>query len=152
LDRKAFPDADPLFPPTFPFYRPEPAATFDQLPSLRPSALYIFGSESPMSSPALQKDKLENTGTGIGGSGGTAAGRVEGISLDGIGHLVAMDATGQCAEASAKWIGKELALWSKEHEEFVEWTKKSLREKQMVSEEWKTKIGGPFTKPVKGKI
>ena len=136
----------------FPFYRPEPPNTLAKLGELRPSALYIFGAVSPMSPPSARKDKMDATGAGLGGSGGVKKGRVSEVVLEGIGHLVAMEASDKCADAAAQWLGKELKRHEEEKRAYVEWTKKSLPEKQTMSEEWKKRIGGPLRPPPKSKI
>lgn len=68
------------------------------------------------------------------------------VVLQGIGHLVAQEATKECADALTPWVGKELKRWKREQEEYVEWTRKSLVEKQTLSEEWKRRVGGPLTR------
>ena len=89
-------------------------------------------------------EKLAITGTGVGGSGGVKEGRVKEVVLEGIGHLVAMEAVDRCADAASEWIGSELERWRKEEQEFRrEWDKKTKREKQTLSEEFKAKLGGP---------
>jgi len=127
---------------TYPFYRPEPPNTLIRLPELRPSALYIFGEMSPMSSAAARKLKLEWTGTGLGGSGGKAAGRVQEVVLRGIGHLVAMEAPGECAMATAAWLGQELTRFADEKKQYLRWTEGSPRAKTTLSGEWLRRIGG----------
>jgi hypothetical protein len=76
-------------------------------------------------------------------------GRVEEIFLQGLGHLIAQEATTLCAEGMAPWVGKEVQRWKIGLQEYVEWTKKPLVEKQTLSEEWKRRVGGPPVK--KGK-
>lgn len=100
-----------------------------------------------MSDEASRKTKMEVTGTGLGGSGGAKEGRVKDVVLEEIGHLVAMEASERCAEAAAPWIGQELQRFENEKKLYVEWTKKSLMEKQTLSEEWKRRIGGPLRPP-----
>lgn len=140
-DKKEYPDLHPLLEKVdLPFYRPEPGIIFARIDSLRPSALYIFGDDSYLSGPDAQKVKLELTGTGLGGSGGMKEGRVAGVSLKGVGHLVAMEDVEGCAEPAAKWIGKEIEVWKKDQEEYLAWTMKSQLEKLTTSEEWKEKI------------
>lgn len=73
-----------------PFYRPEPAQIFRQLPHLKPDILYLFGEPSPLSSPAARQKKIQMTGTGVGGSGGLASGRVQ-ESILRRGHTVSME-------------------------------------------------------------
>lgn len=151
LHREMVPDMPRNKIENYPFYRPEPPATTLRLPELRPGALYIFGSLSDMSSPEDCGYKIDNTGTGVGGSGGSKEGRVEGVMLEGIGHLVAMEASERCANAAASWLGKEVKRFEKERLEYVEWTKKSVEEKTTLSDEWKKRIGGPL-RPPKSKI
>ena len=134
--------ADPADPSSYPFYRPEPPTTFRNLPFLRPSVLYVFGGESNLSTPERRKMKMERTGIGIGGSGGVQDGRVKAVVLEGIGHLVAMEAVGACAEAAAIWFDQEIKRWRKEEEDFKrEWSNKKKQEKFMIDEEWLKRIG-----------
>ncbi|KAF7895882.1 hypothetical protein EAF00_005897 [Botryotinia globosa] len=137
------PDLHENSPSKYPFYRPEPINTLLRLPQLRPSVLYIYGAKSDVCYHQSRVEKITLTGTGHGGSGGAKEGKVKEVVLEGIGHLVAQEATVQCADALTPWIGQELKRWRREQEEYVEWTKKSLIEKQTFSEEWKTRVGGP---------
>lgn len=142
INRTTHADYDPADPSAYPFYRPEPSATFRNLPFLRPSVLYVFGGESNMSTPEWRKRKTESTGTGLGGSGGAPDGRVKEVVLEGIGHLVAMEAVGACAEAAAMWFDQEVKRWRKEEEEFQKkWRNKKKQEKSMVDDEWMKRIG-----------
>ena len=138
------PDMHPENYNKYPFYRPEPPNTLRRLPELRPSALYIFGGDSYMSNPEARAQKMAITGVGLGGSGGAAKGRVEEVTLEGIGHLVAMEASERCADAAAEWIGREMVRFEAEMGEYKEWTKKSLAEKSTLSEKWKEMVGGPL--------
>jgi hypothetical protein len=90
---------------------------------------------------------VDITGTGTGGSGGAKEGMVEGVMLEGIGHLVAMEASEKCADAAAVWLGKEVTRFEKERMEYIEWTKQSFEAKTTFSEEWKRRIGPP-PKPI----
>ncbi|KAG9239450.1 prolyl aminopeptidase-like protein [Amylocarpus encephaloides] len=152
LRRDLVPDLSLDFAVTYPLYRPEPPTTLARIDTLRPSALFIFGETSPMSLPESRRTKMELTGTGIGGSGGSKDGMVKEVVLKDVGHLVAMEATEQCAEASAKWLSQELKRHEAAAKEYVEWTKKTLSAKQTLSDEYKRKIGGPLVKPPKSKI
>lgn len=145
------PDMHPNSLVKFPFYRPEPPNTLARLTGLRPSALYVFGTASPMSAPKDQEEKLRVTGTGFGGSGGAKEGRVKAVSLDGVGHLVAMEASEKCADAAASWLGQECKRFAEERRKYAEWAKQSLEAKSTLSKEWKQRIGEP-PKPPKSKI
>ncbi|KAL4898168.1 Alpha/beta hydrolase family-domain-containing protein [Aspergillus ambiguus] len=137
-NRLTHPDLDPELITSFPFYRPEPAQTFYQLPYLRPSVLYVFGGKSPLSQPELRIDKIQNTGIGVGGSGGFSAGRVREICLQDCSHQVPFEAVNDCAEAIARWFGGEIGRWCEEEKTFND--RKSLEEKTMVDKEWKRHV------------
>ena len=146
LNRDAVPDISLDMLIKYPFYRAEPPNTLAKLPEVRPSVLYVCGEISPMSTPEARKLKMETTGTGLGGSGGAKEGRVKEVVLKGVGHLVAMESSVLCAEASSKWLGVEMKRWEEQKRKYVEWTKKSLVEKSTLSEEWQRRIktiGGP---------
>jgi hypothetical protein len=128
---------------SYPFYRPEPASAVRNLPHLRPSVLYIFGSESEHSRSDLREQKMDLTGTGVGGSGGAREGRVKEVLLPNVGHLIPMEAVTACADAAAEWLKQEMQRWVQEEEEWRRaWESKSVRERRMLSEEWKMHVGG----------
>lgn len=142
--RDLVPDMRPDSVARFPLYRPEPANTLARLDEVRPSVLYVFGGTSDMSSPEQRARKMALTGSGTSGSGGAKEGRVKEVVLDGIGHLVAMEATEKCADAAATWLGQELERFWDEKRQYVEWTKQGLEAKSTMSEEWKNRVGGPL--------
>ncbi|MCJ1401145.1 hypothetical protein MMC11_004357 [Xylographa trunciseda] len=149
LNRNTHPDVEPCSDPAisgmgiFPFYRPEPASIYSKLPSLRPSVLYIFGATSNMSVPEGRRAKMQTTGIGAGGSGGANEGRVKEVVLEGVGHLVPMEAVGDSADASARWLGAELKRWGEEERQWLEARKQRAQDADIrVGEEWVKWIGG----------
>jgi pimeloyl-ACP methyl ester carboxylesterase len=136
-------DRDPIADeeyPGYPFYRPEPLQVFRRLPELRPSVLYVFGEKSELSTPELRKKKMERTGTGVGGSGGAAAGRVKEVVLD-CGHLVAMERVAECADVITAFLGDEMKRWVQEKKEFEEyWNRKTRREQTTIDEQWAEQV------------
>jgi pimeloyl-ACP methyl ester carboxylesterase len=128
---------------TYPVYRPEGPNTVERLPNVRPSVLYVFGGKSDVSPPELQDEKMALTGTGVGGSGGEAKGRVKKVVGEKNGHLVPMEDPRLCASAAADWIKAELERWWADERQFEEWAKKSKEEKTTVSEEFQKHIGKP---------
>ncbi|KAJ9651024.1 hypothetical protein H2198_009676 [Neophaeococcomyces mojaviensis] len=143
INRDTHPDIDPTLPNLAPFYRSEAPRTFARLPELRPSVLYIFGELSDVSGPSNNEAKVAATGIGVGGSGGKAEGRVKGVTIEGVGHLIAMEACERTAEETATWIDSEMVRWKKQEEVWEkEWKSKSLREKQALDEQWKAAMGG----------
>ena len=149
IDKLIHADFDTSFSNAYPFYRPEPVRTFQNLPYVRPSVLYIFGALSHLSPPEWRKEKMELTGSGIGGSGGVKEGRVKEVVLEEHGHLIAMEAVQACADATAAWLGPEMKRWREEEDRTMQgWSQKPRREKLVVSEEWKKRIvyGSPTRK------
>ena len=143
VNRRTHPDLDFKAMNISPFYRPEPIAIFNDLPRLRPSTLYIFGGKSDVSTSELRKQKMERTGTGVGGSGGAEADRVKEVVFEDVGHLVPMEAVSRCAATAGEWLASELKRWRGEEAEFKrEWEAKEERARYTVSEEWKKNIGG----------
>lgn len=71
FDSEAVPDLHPDSVIQYPFYRPEVATTFSNLPHLRPAVLYLFGGKSLMSQYDAREAKVAATGVGYGGSGGS---------------------------------------------------------------------------------
>lgn len=130
------PDVDPGSAPNSPFYRPEPIATFHQLPYLRPSVLYIFGDQSSLSEPLLKADKMAQTGIGPGGSGGVKKGRVQEVTFQGVGHLIPMEVVGKSADACQEWLALEIANWkSRAAEHELQWAKIPREQRGRMSEE-----------------
>lgn len=143
INRSTHPDLDEDQPYTYPFYRSEGHRTAARLPELRPSVLYIFGAESDTSSPEMDSHKVERTGIGVGGSGGHARGRVKGVTFDGVGHLIPMEASERTAVACADWLDAEVSRWKKEDAEWREmWSRKTLKQKQEIDEKWVEAMGG----------
>ncbi|EKG19231.1 hypothetical protein MPH_03491 [Macrophomina phaseolina MS6] len=128
--------------PQSPFYRAESVITFQLLPLLRPSVLYIFGETSELSAPEFRADKMNATGVGIGGSGGAPEGRVAEVTLDGVGHLIPMEAVGKTADHSADWLSKQLRLWSQNEEaERKQWNALPDEEKRVLSPQYLKMLG-----------
>lgn len=106
-----------------------------------------------MSPPQWRKEKMDRTGSGVGGSGGVKEGRVKEVVLERTGHLVAMEAVDACADAAATWLGQELKRWREEEDAFQQdWSRRPSRDKLVISEEAKKLLnkalskGGPTRK------
>lgn len=132
-DRQTASDFDPSADQISPFYCPSPIMTFHQLPHLRPSALYILGSDVPRAAIEMARDRLENTGSGVGGSGGIAYGRVKSITLDG-SHLLPLENVRKTAEEASCWISQEVQWWKRSSQKGKRyWACLSLKERQAFS-------------------
>jgi pimeloyl-ACP methyl ester carboxylesterase len=109
------PDVDTALPPITPFYRAESFHLFKLLPYLRPSVLYIFGTESDLSTSENIADKLEVTGVGAGGSGGVTKDRVKEYTMQGGSHLMPMERVEETAAQCSGWLLRELKRWKDEY-------------------------------------
>ena len=114
LDRLLLPDWDPMIELPQLAARPECLVTMRNLPCIRPSVLYIFGANSPLSPPKFQEKKVNITGIGVGGNGGVAEAKVEKAVLQGSGHLVVFEKPNESANVTAGWIKKWLEQWTTE--------------------------------------
>lgn len=123
------------------FYQPESVRTYERLPNVAPGVFWILGGLSYLSTPAMRRERLEITGTGLGGSGGAKAGRVAEYVLEDTGHLVAMERPGVCAEKAAAWIGPEIERWRKEEEELKVWWQRPDTAKWTIDDQLKEMIG-----------
>ena len=122
-----------------PFYLAAPILTFQQLPFLRPSCLYVYGAASPFASsqPQARAEKLCTTGTAVGGSGGFRAGKVKEVVLDGVGHLIPFENPALVANQAVGWLDTALADWREEDQwEREAWDKVGEREKAMLDQDW----------------
>ncbi|KAK3691745.1 hypothetical protein LTR37_018473 [Vermiconidia calcicola] len=127
----------------FPFIRPEPQHLFHRLPELHPNILYTLGKTSECSLPELRQQRLERTGTGVGGSGGAAEGKVKEVLLD-CGHLVPFERAAECAAACTDYLDVELDRWESEEQERTErWESLERRKRVDIGDEWKKRIGEP---------
>lgn len=142
VNRKTHPDIATNIMGTYPFYAPTPPAVFQNLPHLRPNALYVFGGKSDVSTPDSRKQKVARTGTGVGGSGGFKEGRVAEAVVEEAGHLVPMIAPQKCADAAAGFLAADLKRWREGEEEWRRrWEGKDRLEKMTVDEEWIKHVG-----------
>ena len=118
------------------------------MPHLRPNVLFIFGGLSEVATSRIQKNLMERTGVGLGGSGGAKEGAVSKYVFTNLGHLMPMEDPEGCSNVASAWLGRELKDWARKEAEFrKQWDAVPAREKMVVSEEWKEKIGGPMRLP-----
>lgn len=88
------------------------------------------------------------TGTGVGGSGGAAAGRVKGETLD-CGHLIPMEKVSECADVISSFVGKEMRRWRDQQESFKKYRENMSRRQQItIDGKWeeKVKLGDEYLK------
>jgi pimeloyl-ACP methyl ester carboxylesterase len=138
LSKLTYPDLPNNWDMSTKVYRPEPMITFNNLPHLRPSVLYIFGELSPMSNADFRVQKMAVTGIGVSGSGGAKEGRVKEELIMGVGHLIPMENVGETSRLASEWIGSELIRWRK-GEELV------ANQWKQIPEDEKYTLGKRFT-------
>jgi pimeloyl-ACP methyl ester carboxylesterase len=144
LNSRTHPDIVPTANPQVPFYRSESLICSENLPHVRPSVFYIFGTASNLSEPELRNDKLSRTGVGVSGSGGVPAGRVKSYVMEGGSHLMPMERVNECADQCADWFCSEIRRWqSNEVEDFKDWEGKTKREKQTLSARYLDMLRNP---------
>lgn len=134
VNRRTHADITPDEVAQSPFYRGESTIVFNQLGSIKPSVFYVFGSLSFLTNDAIIEEKLAKTGSGVGGSGGRAEGRVAQVMVQDAGHLIPMEKVEESAEHIGKWIEKEMVRyrdWERKTEE--EWADKKGIERSVLS-------------------
>lgn len=143
INRRTHPDLSPGDIAQAPFYRGESMMVFQQLPHLRPSVLYIFGSLSFLTDDKIIEEKMTMTGSGVGGSGGAKEGRVANVMVKDAGHLIPMEKVEESAQHTASWIGKELIRW-REHENLTEgeWGARKGIERSVMTERFLEELRG----------
>ena len=133
INRSTHPDLDPIPKRAHvPFYRPEPYNTYDNISLVRPSTLWLLGGESYLKRNEVRQ-AAKVCGTGVGGSGGMAEGRVKEVVFPKHGHLFPMEIVNETAHECAQWLGTELARWRKDEEEW-----RNMRAKRPKDDDLKT--------------
>ncbi|PQE09746.1 toxin biosynthesis protein [Rutstroemia sp. NJR-2017a BBW] len=137
LDRLLLPDWDKDLEIPMLYTRVECSITMRNLPYLRPSVLYVFGAKSPFSSTAAQDEKVALTGSGVGGSGGEAEGKVQKVVFPEAGHLLVFENVQESARASAEWIDRWFQQWLVDERFYKGYeSKKSDKDMLRVSKAW----------------
>ncbi|KAL8950990.1 MAG: hypothetical protein Q9222_003005 [Ikaeria aurantiellina] len=140
LDRRELllsPDLDAESEGTFLFHRAEPGIVESSLPFVRPSVLYMFGAQSPLSPPEKRKAKLEGTGVATGGNGGHKYNMVSAEVFPGASHLLPWEKVKECAEAVAVWLATQLKRFQADEQFLADHPSgKSERDMQVISKQW----------------
>ncbi|TKA25570.1 hypothetical protein B0A50_05431 [Salinomyces thailandicus] len=134
--RAKYPDMHDGILQTHPFYRPEDAVVWNDLPRLRPGVFYVSPETGPMIDEKIAREKLSRTGCGPGGSGGTADGRVSSIVLKGTGHLLPFEKPVECARLAAEWLSRDLKAWQERATFEREHRDNKSVDKVTLSDEW----------------
>lgn len=132
---------------TLPFYRYEPIVLWKLLKYVRPSVLWIYGGKSIMATPDQRAEKLQRTGTGVGGSGGYEKGRVKEIVIPNGGHFVPFEDVAGVAGPAAEWIKQETDRWHEEEERIKKgWLELTAKQRSSIPNEWLAQMDRYFMK------
>ncbi|KAI9644583.1 hypothetical protein NHQ30_006604 [Ciborinia camelliae] len=137
LDRLLLPDWDKDLDVPMMHTRTECSITMRNLPHLRPSVLYVFGTKSPLSSATSQDEKMALTGSGVGGSGGEAEGKVQRVMVPDSGHLLVFENVHESARVSADGIERWFHQWLIDEKFYKTYeSKRSDKDMLRVSKAW----------------
>lgn len=154
-ERLISPDVDPNHEPTYAFHRAEIVSALRGLPQLRPCIMWMFGAQSAVNPIPLQDEKMELSGTGVGGSGGVRAGRVKKFVIEESGHLAPFEKVQECANKIARWLEDQVDDFNAEQRFYSDFhSGKSERGMSVMSEDWLKSVrqNSDITRPVKGKL
>lgn len=141
LERLISPDLDPSSERACRFSRAEPAQMLQNLPYVRPSILWIFGSRSRINPENLQDEKMARTGTGTGGNGGVKAGRVEKAIVENGSHMLPFEKVQECAVILGPWFEKKVEDFEAEETFHREHRRgKSEQDMLVMSKQWLTGV------------
>lgn len=136
VDKETHPDLDPDLA-TMPFSRPEPQSTWRNLPSLRPSTMFVLGDKTYLNLRETRQG-ISTAGTGVGGSGGIEQNRVCGVILPGQTHVFPLIAVQKTAELCFEWLNQELNHYHQWEEKWnAERSSMSSRDHWTVGRKWR---------------
>ena len=98
------------------FYRGERSQYLESLQYLLPPVLYVWGTLSGNANTEYSHDILQRTGTGLGGNGGVASGKVVEVFVEGAHHPVPLEKPTAAARAIAPWLKHQFITWQEEVE------------------------------------
>ncbi|KAJ5273776.1 hypothetical protein N7478_008901 [Penicillium angulare] len=146
--REMVPDLDPKIALRGSFYRSEFQHSWDLLPKMRPSVLYINGDSSPhFGDPSTRDRRAEITGTGVGGNGGMKLRAVQQVVIKGAGHNMPFDDHfTQVSSHVAHWLAKESQRWADgPGQRLRDWRAKEFGNQQRVSQDYTDSLPGEIT-------
>ncbi|KAF5870716.1 putative toxin biosynthesis protein [Botrytis fragariae] len=144
FDHLLFPDIS-MEQRGLPFYRPEVSIAQEYLAYLRPSVLYIFGAKSYFSAPDLQNEKMERTGSGLGGSGGVKMGQVEKHIFENLSHMAPLEDVRGCTNVIGEWMDKKLTQFKADEEAMRKIDpQKSTNDMLIMSQKWLDLVKSPI--------
>jgi hypothetical protein len=106
---------------------------------VRPSVLYLFGENSPISTPELRVGKLEWTRKGIGGSGSYKSNRGKEVIFPSTKHHLPFEAMCGVSNAASTWLKQEMMRWKEEEERINKgWLELPREARASISDDWHT--------------
>ena len=113
-----------------------PTQLYSQLPTLAVPTLVIFGSESPWNTPDLKDYWARKTSTNKAFQRRGPERKVELVTLEGLGHLIPLEAPKRCAEMVAGWVRETLPWWEGELEREQKWKDLGRDEREELIDDW----------------
>ncbi|KAI4195488.1 MAG: hypothetical protein LQ346_003413 [Caloplaca aetnensis] len=98
------------------FYRGEKSQHLESLQFILPPTLYVWGTLSGYANTEYSNYFLQRTGTGLGGNGGVALGKVTEVVVEGAHHFVPAEKPAAAAKAIAPWLQQQFSAWQVETE------------------------------------
>ncbi|KAJ5406121.1 hypothetical protein N7465_007405 [Penicillium sp. CMV-2018d] len=121
-----------------PFYRSKAIVVLKMLKHIRLPVFYLFGGESPVSTPEDQVLMLERTGARFGGSGGVKHSQVKKAIILDCGHMVPFESVNESASLVGRWVDQSVQRWQKDEQRVHQkWTNQSTREVPTAPAKWR---------------
>lgn len=136
-ERYTIPNFEPDTEPRYPLYsRFELKEVWLHLYGLRPPALFLLGSKSPVQAREMAEARIRDTGTSVGGSGGVQHGMVKQSWIHGGTHTVPFEKPAEVAAEASAFLETMLLKWRREEERFfTEWGRLPAEKKRAVDPE-----------------
>lgn len=99
------------------FYRGERSNFAENLQYLLTPTLYLWGTLSGYANSEYSNRILQQTGIGLGGSGGFASGKVTEAFVEGAHHPIPLEKPAAAARIVVPWLRKQISIWEGEAEE-----------------------------------
>jgi len=119
-------------------WTPYPPQIWERIKDLGVHALFVCSSDSAQNGEMSRNHWKEFTGTNEKFWLRGFERKVELLRIEGVGHLVPMEAPVKCAEHVGVWIEEEMRAWRKEWDKHKRWRQMSEKDKGDAVERWLT--------------
>ncbi|KAL8841227.1 MAG: hypothetical protein Q9170_001016 [Blastenia crenularia] len=94
------------------FYHGERSQVLESLYDILPPVLYVWATLSGYANSDYANDILQRTGTGLGGNGGVASGKVSEVLVEGVHHSIPLENPAAAAKVIAPWLQNQFTTWN----------------------------------------